>query len=59
MFQEEEFFYTKQLTLRSCLKRFGMDKSNPLAALMIGRSKTADDPYTPCEEEEEEFHDRT
>jgi hypothetical protein len=37
-----------------------MDKSNPLAAPMIGRSKTADDPYTPCEEEEEgEFHDKT
>jgi hypothetical protein len=46
--------YTQKL-----LKRFGMDKSNPLAALMIGRSKTADDPYTACEEEEEEFHDRT
>ena len=27
---------------------------------MIGRSKTSDDPYTPCkEEEEEEFHNRT
>jgi hypothetical protein len=36
-----------------------MDKSNLLAAPMIGRSKTADDPYTPYEEEEEEFHDKT
>jgi hypothetical protein len=25
----------------------------------MGRSKTADDPYSPCEEEEEEYHDRT
>ena len=42
--------YTQKL-----LKRFGMEKSNPLAAPMIGRSKTSDDPYAPCEEEEEEF----
>jgi hypothetical protein len=59
MFQEEEFFYTKTTYTQKLLKRFGMDKSNPLAAPMIGRSKMADDPYTPCEEEEEEFHDRT
>jgi hypothetical protein len=26
---------------------------------MMGRSKTSDDPYHPCEEEEEEFYDRT
>jgi hypothetical protein len=46
--------YTQKL-----LRRFGMDKSNPLAAPMIGRSKTSDDPYTPCDEEEEEYPDRT
>jgi hypothetical protein len=36
-----------------------MDKSNPLAVPMIGRSKTSDDPYTPCDEEEEEYPNRT
>jgi len=40
------------------LKRFGMDKSNPLAAPMIGCSKTAEDPYTPCKEEEEQFSNK-
>jgi hypothetical protein len=30
-----------------------MDKANPLAAPMIGRSKTNEDPYQPREEEEE------
>src|ERR1700738_4574991 len=30
-----------------------MDKSNPLSAPMIGRSKTNQDPYQPREEEEE------
>jgi len=30
-----------------------MDQANPLAAPMIGRSKTCDDPYQPCEEDEE------
>ena len=30
-----------------------MDQANSLAAPMIGRSKTKDDPYQPCEEEEE------
>ena len=45
--------YTQKL-----LKRFGMDKANPLSAPMIGRSKTSDDPYAPCKEEEE-FHNQT
>ena len=35
-----------------------MDKSTLLAAPMIGRRKTADDPYKPYKEEEEEFHDK-
>lgn len=30
-----------------------MDQTNSLAALMIGCSKTNDDPYHPCEKEEE------
>ena len=42
---------------RKLLRRFGMDKSNPLSTPMIGRSKSSDDPYTPCEEEEDEYQD--
>ena len=41
------------------LKRFGMDKASPLSAPMIGQSRTRDEPYHPCEEEEEGFFDRT
>ena len=36
-----------------------MDKANPLSAPMTGRNRTLDDPYTPCKEEEEEFHSKT
>ena len=46
--------YTQKL-----LKRFGMDKANPLSAPMTGRNRTSDDPYAPCREEEEEFHNKT
>ena len=35
-----------------------MDQANPLSAPMIGRSRTFDDPYRPCEEEEEEFYNK-
>ena len=41
------------------LKHFRMDKASPLSALMICQSKTKNDPYQPCEEEEEEEYDRT
>ena len=41
------------------LRKFDMDKANPLSAPMIGRSITKDDPYHPCQEEEEEFTDKT
>jgi hypothetical protein len=41
--------YTKKL-----LKNFNMANANPIGAPMIGRSKLGDDPYRPCEEEEEE-----
>ena len=34
-----------------------MDKSNPLSAPMIGWTKTVDDPYRSCEEEE--YYDKT
>ena len=46
--------YTQKL-----LKRFGMDKANPLSTPMIRCSKTSDDPYAPCKEEKEEFHYQT
>ena len=39
---------------RKVLKRFGMHNANSLVALMIGRSRTLQDPYTPASEEEEE-----
>ena len=39
---------------RKVLKRFGMHNTNSLAAPMIGRSRTFQDPYTPASEEEEE-----
>ena len=39
---------------RKVLKRFGMHNANSLAAPMIGRSRTLQDPYTPANEEEEE-----
>ena len=39
---------------RKVLKRFGMHNANSLAAPMIGRSHTLQDPYTPANKEEEE-----
>ena len=45
--------------IQKLLKLFGMDKSNPLCAPMIGRSKTADKPSQPCKEEEKEYYDKT
>ena len=38
---------------RRNLKRFGMHHANSLAAPMIGKSRTLQDPYTPASEEEE------
>jgi hypothetical protein len=35
-----------------------MDQANSLSAPMMGRSRTFDDPYHPCEEEEKEFYDK-
>jgi hypothetical protein len=46
--------YTQRL-----LKKFQMDQASPLSAPMMGRSRTLDDPYRPCEEEEEEFPDKS
>ena len=42
---------------RKLLRCFGMDTANPLSTPMIGRSKSSDDPYTPCKEEEAEYQD--
>ena len=43
----------QQAYVQKILKLFKMDQSNPLAAPMIGPSKTNNDPYQPREEEEE------
>ena len=43
----------QQAYVQKILKVFQMNQANPLAAPMIGRSKTNDDPYQPHEEEEE------
>ena len=45
--------------IQKVLKRFGMDKANPLSAPMISRSRIRDDSYHPSEEEEKEFSHRT
>ena len=37
------------------LKRFNMDQAHPLSAPLMGRSKTNEDSYSPCEEEEDEL----
>ena len=50
-------FLHKIAYTQKVLKRFGMDKASPLSAPMIGHSRTLNDSYHPCEEEEEEFHD--
>ena len=42
----------QQAYVQKILKFFQMDQANPLAAPMIGRSKTNDDPYQPRDEEE-------
>jgi hypothetical protein len=41
---------------QNILKMFLMNQAKPLSALMVGQSKTFDDPYRPCEEEE--FYDK-
>lgn len=46
-------FLHQQAYVQMILKIFQMDQSNLLAAPMIGRSKTNDDPYQPHDEEEE------
>ena len=51
------FLYQTAYT-QKILKRFRMDQAHSLSALLIGRSKTMDDPYSPCKEEEEEELDK-
>ena len=43
----------QQAYTRKVLKHFHMDQAHALAAPMIGRSRTSEDPYQPCSEEEE------
>ena len=57
-YSNEGILLHQKAYVEKVLKLFQMDQSNPLAAPMIGRSKTNDDPYQPCEEEEEEIIDK-
>ena len=41
------------------LKRFSMDQAHPLSAPLMERSKTNNDSYSPCEEEEEDELDES
>ena len=50
--ENEGILLHQEAYVNKVLKEFKMDKANPLAAPMIGRSKTNEDPYQPCEEEE-------
>ena len=43
----------QQAYVQKILKAFQMDQANPLSTPMIRRSKTNEDPYHPCEKEEE------
>lgn len=47
----------QQTYVQKILKIFLINKANSLSAPIIGRSKTNEDPYHPCEEEEEEIVD--
>ena len=51
--ENEGILLHQEAYVNKFLREFHMDKANPLAAPMIGRSKTNEDPYQPCEEEEE------
>jgi hypothetical protein len=43
----------QQAYVRKLLKHFQMDQAHVLTIPMIGRSRTTEDPYQPCSEEEE------
>lgn len=47
-------FLHQTMYAQRILKRFQMDQATPISAPMIGPSKTSQDPYLPCKEEEEE-----
>ena len=50
-------FLHQTIYTQNLLKRFYMDHASPLSTPRMGRSRTLDDPYCPCEEEEE-FYDK-
>jgi hypothetical protein len=52
-FKDGSILLHQQTYIQKLLKSFSMDQSHSLAAPMIGRSKTREDPYHPREEEEE------
>ena len=53
--RDRSLFLHQTAYIQRILKRFSMDQAHPLSAPLMGRSKTNDDPYSPCEEEEEEL----
>ena len=48
----DSIFLHQTTYIQKLLKRFGMDKSNPLSTPMIGHCKTIDDLYRHCKEKE-------
>ena len=46
-------FLSQSTYINRILKRFNMIDAHPLSTPMVGRSNKGDDPYRPCEEEEE------
>ena len=53
--RDGSLFLHQTAYIQRVLKRFNMDQAHPLSALLMGRSKMNEDPYSPCKEEEEEL----
>ena len=53
------FFLHQTSYVKKLFKQFGMDKANLLSTPMMGQSRTSDDPYHLCEEEDDKFYGKT
>lgn len=51
--KDGSIFLSQMAYINRILKRFNMIDAYPLSTPMVGRSNQGDDPYRPCEEEEE------
>jgi hypothetical protein len=51
--KDGSIFLSQATYINRILKRFNMIDAHPLSTPMVGRSSKGDDPYRPCEEEEE------